>query len=64
MKLLWDFRIQTDPHLDHTDLHDIVVLEKVGRVCSIIDVAHPFDTRVEEKEREKTDHYQDLKVEV
>ena len=63
VKLLWDFIIQTDRHLDH-NRPDIVVLEKEGRVCSIIDVACPFDTRIEEKEREKIDHYQDLKVEV
>ena len=60
VKLLWDFRIQTDRHLDH-NRSDIVVLEKGGRVCSIIDVACTFDTRIEEKEREKIGHYQDLK---
>ena len=44
---------------------DIVVLEKEGRVCFIVDVACPFDTRVAEKETEKIDHFlKDLKVEV
>ena len=43
VKLLWDFRIQTDHHLDHNRL-DIVVLEKASRVCQIIDLAYPFDT--------------------
>ena len=62
VKLLWDFRIQTDRHLDD-NRPDIVVLEMGGRVCSIIDVACPFHTRIEEKEREKIDHYRDLKVE-
>ena len=33
------------------------------RVCQIIDVSCPFDTRIAEKEREKIDYYQDLKVE-
>ena len=33
-------------------------------MCQIIDVACPFDTRIVEKEREKIDHYQDLKVEI
>ena len=55
VKLLWDFRIRTDLHLDHNG-PDIVVLETVGRVCSIIDVACAFDTRIEEKEWEKIDH--------
>ena len=60
MKLLWDFRIQTDHHLDH-NRPDIVVMEKASRVCQIIDVACPFDTRIAENEREKIDHYQDFK---
>ena len=33
---------------------DIVVLEKEGRVCFIVDVACPFDTWVAEKETERT----------
>ena len=63
MKLLWDFRIQTDHHLDH-NRPDIVVMEKASRVCQIIDVACPFDTRIAENEREKIDHYQDSKGEI
>ena len=50
-----------DRHLDD-NRPDIVVLEEDGRVCYIIvDVACPFDIRVAEKEREKINHYQDLK---
>ena len=63
MKLLWDFRIQTDHHLDH-NRPDIVVMEKASRVCQIIDVACPFDTRIAENGREKIDHYQDFKGEI
>ena len=60
VKLLWDFRIQTDLHVDH-NRPDIVVWKiKVGRVCSIIDVVGLFDTRIEGKERVKINHYQDL----
>ena len=55
--------MHTDHHLDH-NRPNIVVLEKASRVCQIIDVACPFDTRIVEKEREKIDHYQDLKVEI
>ena len=33
-------------------------------MCQVIDVACPFDTRIIEKEREKIDHYQELKVEI
>ena len=57
VKLLWDFRIQTDHHLDH-NRSDIVVLRKASKVCQIIDVGCPFDTsRIAEKEREKINHY-------
>ena len=63
VKLQWDFRIQTDHHLDHNRPH-IVVLKKESRECQIIDVACPFDTRIAENEQEKIDHYQYLKVEI
>ena len=39
-------------------------MEKASRVCQIIDVACPFDTRIAENEREKIDHYQDFKGEI
>ena len=55
--------MQTNHHLDH-NRPDIVVMEKASRVCQIIDVACPFDTRIAENEREKIDHYQDFKGEI
>ena len=63
VKLRWPFKVQTDHQTDH-NRPDVVVLEKAGIVYQIIDVACSFDTRIAEKEREKTDHYQDLKVEI
>ena len=51
VKVLWDFRVQTDHHHEH-NRPDIVVLEKEERTCSVIDVAYSFDTRVLEKEQE------------
>ena len=51
VKVLWDFKVQTDHHLQHNRT-DIVVLEK-ERTCSVIDVSCHFDTRVLEKEQEK-----------
>ena len=63
VKLLWDLRIQTDHHLHHDRPH-IVILEKESRVCQIVHVACHFDTRIAEKEREKIDHHQYLKVEI
>ena len=61
--MLWDFKIQTDQRIDHNK-PDIVVFEKQSRSCTIIDIACPFDTRVNSKEREKVENYQDLKREV
>ena len=61
VKLQWDFRIQTDHHLDH-NRPDIVVLEKKWRRCFIVDVPCPyFDTRVAEKEKEKIQHVSGVK---
>ena len=46
----WDFRIKKNHHLDHKR-PDIVVLEKESRVCQIIDVVCPFDTRIADKKK-------------
>ena len=56
VKILWDFKIQTDKHRAH-NIPDITVVEK-KRVW-IIDVAIPGDGRIEEKELEKISKYQD-----
>ena len=63
IKLLWDFKIQTDHTLEH-NMPDITLVNKKKRECMIIDIACPFDTRVPKKEKEKMDHYQDLKREI
>lgn len=63
IKLLWDFKIQTDHLLEHNK-PDILVLNKKDRTCLILDVACPFDTRVDIKEKEKIEKYQDLKREI
>ena len=63
VKVPWNFRVQTDHHLEH-NRPDIVVLEKEERTCSVIDVICPFDSRVLEKEQEKIEKYQDLKREI
>ena len=57
VKLLWDFKIQTDQRIDHNK-PDIVVLDKQPRSCLIIDVAFPFDTGVKNKEQDKVENYQ------
>jgi hypothetical protein len=63
IKLLWDFSIQTQVKIDHNK-PDIVVVDKEKRLCHLIDVACPFDSRVDKKEKEKFDHYTDLKFEI
>ena len=43
---------------------DIIVIDKKERKGLIIDIAVPADVRVEKKEREKVEKYQDLKREI
>jgi len=57
-KILWDFSIQTD-HVIEARRPDLVVVDKKDRTCKIIDVAVPGDSRIEEKEKEKIEKYQD-----
>ena len=57
-KILWDFSIQTD-HVIEAQIPDLVVADKKERSCKIIDFVVPGDSRVEEKEKGKTEIYQD-----
>ena len=57
VKILWDFKIQTDKHLAH-NIADITVVEK--KWVWIIDVAITGDGRIQEKELEKISKYQVL----
>ena len=45
LRFLWDFPIQTDKNLDH-NRPDITMIDKRNKVCWLIDVACPFDTRI------------------
>ena len=58
-KILWDFSIQTD-HEIGARRPDLVVVDKKNRACQVIDFAVPGDSRIEDKEREKIEKYQDL----
>ena len=55
VKILWDFHIQIDRHLEH-NTPDIVGIEQ--RNVWIIDIAIPGDARVENKELEKNNKIQ------
>ena len=60
IKILWDFQIRTDRHLEH-NIPDIVLIER--RNVGIIYIAIPGDARAENKELEKTNKYRDLAIE-
>ena len=62
-KILWDFSIQTD-HIKEARRPDLVVVDKTRRTCKITDFAVPGDSRIEEKEKEETEKYQDLRREL
>ena len=56
---MWDFSIQTD-HLIEARRPDLVAVDKRERSCKIIDFAVAGDSRIEEKEKDKMEKYQDL----
>ena len=58
-KILWDFSIQTN-HIIEARRPDLVVVDKKERSCKIIDFTVPGDSRIEEKEKDNTERYQDL----
>ena len=62
-KVLWDFTIQTD-RVIQARRPDIVIVDKKSKVCQIVDIAVPGDCRVEIKEDEKIEKYQDLAREI
>ena len=57
-KIFQDFCIQTD--VIDARRPDLVVVDKKERICKIIDFAVPGDSRIEEKEKDKIQKYQDL----
>ena len=63
IKLLWDINIQSGNLID-ARRHDLIVIDKKEQKGIIIDIAVPADVRVEEKEKEKVEKYQDLKKEI
>ena len=58
-KILWDLSIQTN-HVIEARRPDLVVVDKKERSCKITDFAVPGDSRIEEKEKDKIEKYQDL----
>ena len=59
IEILWDFSIRTD-HVIEARRSDLLVVDKKERSCKTIDFAVPGDSRIEEKQKDKTEKYQDL----
>ena len=62
-KILWDFTIQTD-HIIEARRLDMVIIDKTKNECKIIDFVCPFDSRIEEREKDKMKGYNNLKGEL
>ena len=60
--ILWDFTIQTD--VIETKRPDMVITDKTKNECKIIDFACPFDSRIEKREKDMMNGYNDLKREL
>ena len=63
VKLLWDYSIRTDRVIP-AHRPDLTLVDKTINKVSLIDVAVPWDSRAEQKEQEKRDEYQDLRIEI
>ena len=58
-KILWDMNIQSD-HVIEGHRPSMIAIDKAKNHCQIIDFVVPYNRRVEQKEQEKTEKYQDL----
>ena len=58
-KILWDFNVQTD-HMIEARRPDMIMIDKVKKVCQIVDFAVPRDTKVNTKEVEKIENTRTL----
>ena len=60
---MWDFSIQTG-HIIEAWRSDLVAVNKKERIYKTIDFAVPGVSRIEEKEKDKIEKYQDLEREL
>ena len=51
-KILWDVTIQTD-HVIEARRPDTMIIDKTKNQCKIIDFACHFDSRIEEREKDR-----------
>ena len=57
-QVLWDFEVQKDHHIE-AKRPDLIIADKERNTCQIVDFAIPGDHRVEMKEKEIREKYQD-----
>ena len=57
--ILWDFEVKTD-HVIEARRPGMIVTDKKNNICKIIDFAVPYGSRVDVKEMEEVEKYQDL----
>ena len=62
-KIWWDFFIQTVKIIEHRRPY-LVCIDKIAKICLIIDIVIPGDQNIIDKEQEKIDKYQDLRREL
>ena len=60
---MWDFSIQTDQVIE-ARRPDLVVADKKERSCKLIDFVVSGNSRIEEKEKDKIEKYQELRREL
>ena len=53
VKILWDFHVQTDKNIEHCR-PDILIVKKREKEAIIIDIAVPGDTRIIDREQDKS----------
>ena len=58
-KLLWDFDIQTD-HLISARRPKLIIINKIERICKIVDFSAQADHRIKLKECEKKDKFLEI----
>ena len=58
-KIPWDFNVETDHEIE-ARRSDMIIIDKVKKLCQIVDLAVPYDTKVITKEVEKIEKYKDL----
>ena len=61
--ILWDFSIHTDRTIK-ANRPDIVIKDKNGKLCYLIDMAVPADCNIAVKIYDKLSKYKDLEIEI